>query len=106
MDETMLTVVKNGEVGFTPEAERTLVTLSENLKLAKEQYDEFVSKLQAAMEAEGLIKIETPWVRVNYIAETDREKFDSKALRAELPDIYDNYTKLTKVKASVRVTVL
>lgn len=105
MAEMNLLVPQNNGLTLNPDIECALIGYAEAAKKAKADYDDFIARVQAAMEEEGLVKLETPSVRVNYIPEGEREKFDSKALRAELPDVYDNYCTLTKVKASVRVTI-
>ena len=39
-----------------------------------------------------------------YIPETQRETFDSKALKEDSPDIYKKYVKISKVKDSMRTS--
>lgn len=39
-----------------------------------------------------------------YIPETQREIFDSKALKEDSPDIYKKYVKISKIKDSVRTS--
>ena len=60
-------------------------------------------QIKLAMEQYGLVKIETPSFLINYIAQTDRETFDSKKFKADNPDLYDEYIRITPVKASVRI---
>ena len=38
-------------------------------------------------------------------AETERETFDSKQFKADMPELYDEYVKFSKVKPSVRIKV-
>ena len=58
-----------------------------------------------AMEKNGIVKIESDDLRINYIAETTRETFDSKQFKADMPDLYAEYVKFSKVKPSVRIKV-
>lgn len=105
MDGKSLTVVQAGELVLNPDIEEVLIRRAQAAKKAKEEYDSFVAGLQAAMETEGLIKLETPRVLVNYIGESDRETFQSKAFRKDFPQLYDDYCTISKVKAQVRVKV-
>ena len=55
------------------------------------------------MESKGIIKLDTDELTISYVAPTDRETLDTKALREELPDIYDTYAKISPVKSSIRI---
>lgn len=57
------------------------------------------------MEQNGVVKIDTDEVLINYIPSTIRETFDSKAFEDDFPDLYDHYVKMSKVKPSVRIKV-
>ena len=57
------------------------------------------------MEKYGVKKFETDEVTFTYVAPTTRNTIDSKALKAEQPDIAALYTKTSNVKASVKITV-
>lgn len=81
-----------------------IIAVETQMKTLKEQYDAFRGELQKAMEQNGVVKIESDNVRINYIAETTRETFDSKQFKADMPELYDEYVKFSKVKASVKIT--
>lgn len=74
--------------------------LEEKLKAKK---DALTLSLVEEMQAKGIKKIETPDVVISYIDESERETFDSKKFREEYPDLYDDYVRFSKVKASVRI---
>ena len=63
------------------------------------------AELQKVMEDNNIIKFESDEIVVNYIAPTTRESFDSKQLKADNPDLYDLYVKLSPVKASIKIKV-
>lgn len=65
----------------------------------------YTAQLLALMEQTGTKKIESAHLDITYIDETTRETFDSKRLKAENPDLYDEYVKISNVKASVRIKV-
>lgn len=44
-------------------------------------------------------------VIINYIAESERETFDSKSFRADMPDLFNEYVKLSAVKPSIRIKI-
>ena len=74
--------------------------LEEKLKAKK---DNLTLALLEEMESKDIKKIDTPDVVISYIAESDREVFDSKKFREDYPDLFDNYVKFSKVKPSVRI---
>lgn len=82
-----------------------IIGVEKQMKALKEQYDQFKSDLLTAMEQNGIVKFESDNVRINYIGESTRETFDSKQFKADFPDLYDEYVKMSTVKPSVRVKV-
>lgn len=82
-----------------------IVNFERQMKAKKDQYEQFKSDLLTAMEQNGIIKLESDDLHVNYIGESTRETFDSKAFKADFPDLYDEYVKMSKVKPSVRIKV-
>ena len=72
-------------------------------KSLKERQDKVRAELQKVMEDNNIIKFENEDLLINYIGTTQRETFDSKQLKADNPDLYDLYVKLSEVKASVRI---
>lgn len=82
-----------------------ITAVESQMKTLKEQYEQFKTALLASMEQNGIVKIESDNVRINYIAETTRETFDSKQFKEDMPDLYNEYVKISKVKPSVRIKV-
>ncbi len=80
--------------------------IAEFEKMAKDikaKEDELKKAILAEMESKGIIKLETDELTISYVASTDRETFDSKKLRADNPDLYDEYIRISTVKPSVRI---
>ena len=75
------------------------------MKKEKEDYDAFKRELLKAMEGNGITKIDTDTVTVSYIGATTRETFDSKAFKADMPKLYDEYTRFSDVSPSIRIKV-
>jgi predicted phage-related endonuclease len=98
-----------------------LITLKDNLaildvetagkiadfeKMAKEiktKEDELKKAILEEMQDKDLIKLETDELTISFVAGTEREKLNTKALREELPDIYDTYIEIKPVKPSIRI---
>ena len=100
-----LIVVENG-ISLINEKEANEIM---NLKILKEQIDKKLKdkteQILEEMENKGILKVsnEIVGLEVTYIAPSDRESFDSKKLREDNPDLYDEYVKMNPVKSSIRI---
>lgn len=101
-----LVVIKGGVATLEGETAEKLASYERALKKLKMQEDTLKAEILAEMEAQGIVKLETEEVSITYIAASDRESFDSKALKADMPEIYDEYIRMSPVKASIRVKVV
>lgn len=90
---------------LNPETARLFADYERRMKELKEQEEIIKEAILKEMEAKGVIKLESEEIKISYIAPTDRETFDSKKFRSDNPDLYDEYVKITPVKASLRVKV-
>lgn len=80
--------------------------IAEFEKMAKDikaKEDELKKAILTEMESKGIIKLETDELTISYVAATDRETFDSKKLRTDNPDLYDEYIRMSTVKPSIRI---
>lgn len=99
-------IVVIGDKGLlNPEISDKIAEFEKKIKKLKEQEDLLKQSILEEMEAKGIVKIENDDLLISYIAPTDRETFDSKKLREDNPDLYDEYIKISKVKASIRIKV-
>lgn len=100
-----LIVMENGLPVLNENIANELIDIEMMAKSLKERADALKAEILAAMEKNNIVKVDTPSMLISYIAPTDRETLDTKALKAELPEIYDSYCKITPVKASIRIKV-
>lgn len=82
-----------------------IANFEKQVKEIKEKEDALKSLILEAMENNGIVKIETDELTINYVAKTDRETFDSKTFRKDHADLYDDYVKITPVKPSIRIKI-
>lgn len=74
-------------------------------KKLEEEEKQMKEMLITAMEACHLKSWDNDQIKLTYVAPTTRKSIDSTKLKKELPDIAEQYTKESKVSASVRITV-
>ena len=60
-------------------------------------------QIQKEMEEKGIKSISTEDLLISYKAGYDKETFQSKEFRKDNPDLYDQYVKISPVKASVSI---
>ena len=75
------------------------------MKSIKEKYEQFKEDLKEAMKSNGIVKFESDDLLINYIAEIEKETFDSKQFKIVCPELYDEYVKMTTQKPSIRIKV-
>ena len=98
----LIAITENGAILSRDTVEK----IAEFERVAKEikaKQDELKAAILAEMEEKNILKLETPEMIVSYVAAYDKESLDTKAIKEELPDIYDTYAKLSPVKASIRI---
>lgn len=82
-----------------------LIDIDKKKKELEEAEKIIRNALLVEMRNEGIAKIESEELLINYIAPSDKESFDSKTFRAEHPDLYDNYVKMSHAKDSIRINI-
>lgn len=100
-----LITINEGTAILNPETASKIAEFEKAMKSIKDQEEALKTAILNEMEAKGIIKIDTADLLISYIAPTDRETFDSKALQKDDPDLYDAYVKMTPVKSSIRIKV-
>lgn len=103
MDEMI--VFENGNAVITKEVLDQIAVIDTQMKFYDTQYKALKEQLKEKMEEAGIVKIEMPDVDITYVGQTQRESLDSKALRAEEPEIYNKFIKKSDVKSSIRIKV-
>ena len=84
---------------------KTIEFHEQQAKNAQKQLDELKQGLMLAMEKNGTTTFENKLLKITYIAPATRATIDSTKLKKELPEIAEKYTKISNVKASIRITL-
>ena len=100
-----LVKVENGKIIVSPEFTSDYAKFESmrlDMDLKSKQVKEEIKK---AMEENNLLTYEDDFVKFSYRKATTRTSIDSKKLKEELPDIYEEYSKTTNVSSSVSMEV-
>lgn len=74
-------------------------------KYIKEQEDALKALILEEMQSKNIYKLDTGEMTITYVSATTKETFDSKEFRNAHADLYDEFVKISPVKASIRIKV-
>lgn len=97
--------VDENSVSAVYQALVSIDNLKEQIKAQQEIVDKFNEALIETMEKSGVKKFENDDLSITYVAPFERETIDSKKLKVDLPDVAKKYTKVSTIKASVKITL-
>lgn len=97
--------VRGNELERLAELESIIKGIEEQKKVAEAQAQELRAVLMAEMEKNGVTKFENDRIILTYVAPSTRTAIDSTRLKKELPEIAEQYTKTSNIKASLRITL-
>jgi hypothetical protein len=101
-------VIDESLTAFKSSVPDTIGKITQLIKLKKQlddQEKELKATLVKAMEHYGVKVFENDQIKMTYVAPTTRSTIDSTRLKKDHPDIVKEYTKISDVSASVRVTL-
>lgn len=85
--------------------EHTIIEIKTRLAQAEEQKKSLTEALYREMDARGVYKLDSPTLSITRIADTTAETFDSKAFRADHPELYGQYLRETPRKGYVKIAL-
>ena len=95
----------NGTALLDPQISVQIAAFERQMKHLKAQEEELKKAILDEMESKNILSIKTDEIQITYIAPGYRESFDSKRFKKDKPETYDEYVKVSPIKASVRVKV-
>lgn len=98
-----LITLQNGNAVLNAETASKIAEFERQMKVIKEQEETLKQAILDEMEAKGIIKIDSDELLISYVFASDREVFDTKAFKQAHLDMYDEFVKMTPVKAQVRI---
>lgn len=98
-------VVTDGEIQLASDVKKTIFKIEKEIKGLTELRDNYKKALIQEIEDRGIINcnIKNELFTLTYKGASTRETIDSKRLREERPEIYDEYCKIGSVASSISV---
>ena len=105
-----LVKVENGEIVVAQELANKIIAFEKESLKMKLIADDLKEKIKSAMEENGIdkgfsIETEEGSLKVSYRKASTRTTVDSKKLKEDLPDIYEEYSKTSDVSSSISISV-
>lgn len=100
-----LILTNNNELSLTQQAIELVQRIRENKRKAEEDEALLKEAMLTAMKNNNVVKFESDQFNAQIIAATTRKSLDSTRLKKELPDIYEEFSKVSEVKESLRLTI-
>lgn len=100
MDELMIV-----DGGLTLQVAEEIANLEKAFKELEAKEKEIKAKLMEIMEENDIKKIDNDFLTISRVPGSMTEKLDTKALKEELPDIYDTYVKMSPRAGYLKITV-
>ena len=91
--------------GLTPEVSEKIAELEIAFKELEVKEKELKGQLMNIMMENDIAKIDNDILSITRVPASTTEKLDTKALKEELPDIYDSYVKISPRAGYVKITV-
>ena len=98
-------VERESGVQLSTKANKESMGFEKLAKEVEERKKEIRATILHEMEATGTVGIDTEELTITYVAPTTSERFDSKKLKKDNPDLYDEYIKISPVKSSIRISI-
>lgn len=96
---------QDGVLTKLTDIERAIIEIKTRLAQAEEQKKSLTEALYREMDERGVYKLDSPTLSITRIADTTAETFDSKAFRADHPELYGKYLRETQRKGYVKITL-
>ena len=90
---------------YITENESSLYVLGKRIKELTEEYDAIKTEVLSKMIENKDKSFDTGRILITLVAPSLRESFDSKKFKAENAELYDQYTKVSQTKESLKLTL-
>lgn len=97
--------LEDGRYELAKDTVQTIITIESQIKKLTEMKDRYRAIILEKMEQHDVKEIDMPELLITRKYPTTRERLDSKTLKKDHPDLYDEYIRIEEVKGSLLVKV-
>lgn len=106
--EELLNIYASNELELGKIEEQISIAIKE-LQIKQQELqnknDEIKEQIKSAMEENEVKKYENDYISITYVAPTTRTTIDSKLLKEKYENIYNECSKVSNVKSSIRIKI-
>ena len=106
--EELLNLYANNELELGKIEEKISIAIADLQNKQQElqnRNNEIKEQIKEAMEKNDVKKYENDYISITYVAPTTRTTVDSKLLKEKYEDIYNECSKTSDVKSSIRIKI-
>lgn len=103
--QNLSAIVTDQQIAAIEQADRIIAEAETAKREAEARIDEIKTALMNAMEKNAVKTFETERIKLTYVLPSERTTIDSSRLKKEKPEIAAEYSKTSKLAASVRITL-
>jgi len=100
-----LVKVENGEIVVAQEIVNQIVNFKKEMLKMELLEKQLKEEIKEATEKNNVTSLEFGELKIKYRSASTRTSIDSKRLKEELPDIYEEYSKTSEVASSISISV-
>lgn len=97
--------ISKPELAYIADVERRISELKKQIDIYTKSYNEMKEDLKERMKEQGVKSYEDDLLIITYKDSYTREILDAEKLKADKPEIYSAYKKVTNVKDRVNITL-
>lgn len=97
--------ISKTELAYMASVERRISELKKQIDDYNKSYDEMKEDLKIRMKERGIRSYEDELLKISYIEPYMREGIDVAKLKADKPEIFAQYKKVTNVRDGVKITL-
>lgn len=84
---------------------KAIAVFNDQLKSLQERDQDMREQIKTAMRENDVKVFENDLIKISYKAPSQRVTIDTKKLKAELPELWEQYSQTTDVKDSISIKV-
>ena len=95
----------DAQIQLLSDMEEAIISIQNEAKYYEDKKKELLEGLEKQMEANGVKTFETDRMKITRVLPSQSETIDTKKLKADYPDIVQQYVKISTKKGFIKLTI-
>lgn len=97
--------IDSANIDLLYNTEEQLAMLIESTKKLEEIKKQVLDSIKESLEEQGMTSFENDRIKITLVGDSEKITFDSKKFKESHPELYSEFTKVSKTKGYVKVTL-